>query len=272
MKWILLILFWCPVLTAAETSPAGVWHAASVTADDGRWGKYYQSWLTVSEDSIDQFYTLGAHYIKTKYAINKIEGSRYYVYNNSEREHMVLTITNNQDTLIFCLNETACTEYQSATALPEFNEAEPGFPSVTLTSKWCVDEDCMTMTHLPVESEMLFNLYTKPQPHNFAFWGPQELSDRYDIDIGVYSMSFRLSNDMTRLDSFASSLSLMGGGFERGGILAKSGVFVLKDGELVTLTGHDGNHQVTVTFWLHRHFYCSASVSPPDTMIEEHKP
>lgn len=242
-------------VTSLPSIPHGIWRSDEVLPDDGGYGKYYGAWLFVGNDSIDEIFTLGAHYSKTKYVIvNKKSANALDVFEYSDpSETFEMSFSFNNSLLEVC-RKGACISYSSAPKPPVFAVPSLKTPLIQVTTKWCVDGECWQQSYSPLENEQFFNLATELRARGGVFEAPPALLERHpDLHLSLASVAFRLHNNVSDLNAFSTQLYLMGGPTPATElILEQSSVLTLHEGILSTLTGNLGKKAIEVSVSIHQ--------------------
>ena len=229
--------------------PEGRWLNPQLTQDDGAFGKYYQGWLIISDQMIDQITTLGMHYDKIKYQILSDDGSTLRILDKTENVESELKYTTAGNLLTMCSSSNSCTTYHRTLEKPITEPAPSTYPKIHITTKWCIESDCESVTFKGIASEMLYNLNEGFSPVFWQYAAPQQLQTRHGIRLHVLSYSYRFNNNSSDLSSFMTSLILRAeSGAPSINILARSGALNLKPGPLSQLEGTFENQKITVDF------------------------
>lgn len=229
--------------------PVGRWLNPQLTQDDGAFGKYYKGWLFVSEENtIDQIITLGMHYDKTKLQILSDNGKSVRVFDKNENEESEITYQHAGDTLKMCTASGACTTYQRTLEKPTTDPAPASYPSIQISTKWCIDSDCETVLFNGIASEMLYNLNEGFKPVVWEYNAPESLFARHGILLHVVSYSYRFSNNSSDLSAFKTSLLFVAQQGNMSDIVARSGALDLHEGPLSLLQGDFQGHRISLDF------------------------
>jgi hypothetical protein len=239
-----LTLFLCPL--AMATMPTGIWLNKNLVADDGGYGKYYQGWLFISDNNIDQLTTLGAHYDKVKFSIVSDNGKSVRLFDPEEVETKDFTYELNENTLNLCSSEDACIAYERTNEKPMTDDPPRSFPKIRLSAKWCVDQDCETIQYSENQSEFLYNLNSSFKTTYWQYVAPESLMQKYALKMNALVYSYRLDNS-GKLSSYSTLAYLQTGDANT---IAKSGVVRLKEGLLTTVGGNFENKNISVEFYL----------------------
>lgn len=248
---VFIILYSSTVLAKSlPLSTHGKWLSEAVVSDDGAYGKYYRSWLFLNDDSIDEIFTLGDHYTKTKFVIRSLSDDGKMEIVDVEEPWVLLSASLSTDgkTLRFC-RRSSCLNFSRTHEEPRTEDPIQTTPVIEIKTVWCVETDCVSQSYLPLQNEQLFNLNTGVQVQGGSFEGPLELEQRYGLKLSLSSISYRLTDKTHLLEAYSSVFYLMGSAHssftEK---LAQSSVLQLQEGLLSELqaTLKDQNISVKV--------------------------
>ena len=251
MRFVLGISFILFAQISYAHLPTGRWLNPQLTQDDGAFGKYYQGWLFVSdENTIDQIITLGMHYDKTKLQILSDNGKVIRVFDKNENDESEISYQHIGDSLKMCPASGACTTYQRTLEKPTTDPAPASYPSIRISTKWCVDGDCETIHFEGIASEMLYNLNEGFKPSVWEYKAPENLFARHGIRLHVVSYSYRFSNNSSDLSAFKTSLVLVAQQGVTSDIVARSGALELHEGPLTSLQAVFQDHRISLDFFI----------------------
>lgn len=232
----------------------GTWLSESILPDDGGYGKHYRSWLILNEDSIDEIFTLGDHYTKTKFIIRSSSEDGKLELVDVEEPWVILKGSLNfvEDGLHFC-RRASCINFLRTSADPHTEEPILTTPIIEITTVWCVEKDCASQKYLPLQNEQLFNLNTGVQVQGGAFEGPLELEKRYDLKLSLSSIAYRMTNQTHKLSAYSTVIYFMGSYKNQfTEKLAQSSLLYLKEGLLTELSAELNGHNITVSVFIKR--------------------
>lgn len=207
MSFLLLCLL---SVSSHAQSAEGYWLARDYMADDGGYAGLFRSWIVISPTHVDRLISLGAHYYKVKYEIQKKDGNAWQLLNLETQQPETFStqfVGENQE---ICLGERDCLVYSRVSALPDFYLPPGQVPAVTLQAEWCVDSDCAWAGYSDYQIEQLFNLSTDFSVSSARFSAPEELEQRQGVRMFVDSFSYRLENRPDILESFSTVLNFTG--------------------------------------------------------------
>lgn len=253
MRILIFLCFFLQIPFTQAALPEGIWYADQVVPDDGSYGPYYKGWLFISEKEIDQITVLGDHYAKTKFQIASNNDTSAEIRDPEVGTPRKVFFQQQNDTLVFGFQEGKGPQYRKVARAPEFKTPPSFHPRIQVSSKWCVDQDCVELWHSDYQSERLCNLSEGFLPGgSWVYRGPEEFVRKYGLELNLTSFSYRLENDGTQLSSFSTSLFLIAKHKTQSNVLMKSGVLLLKEGLLTRLTGDSGDRKVSVEISIHR--------------------
>lgn len=229
--------------------PEGVWINQTPAADDGGYGSFYKNWLFISESTVDVVVTLGAHYDKQKNQIQSDDGKRVKLLNPRARFITSAGYSVTGNVLKLCAAGNGCRDYVRATETMLPDLPPEVVPELSLSARWCVDNDCEQITYSREQSLFICNINSELTPHSSRYDGPQGLLKRYNVNAVVMLSAYRLDN-LGGLSSFSTAMSLqVSTPFPR--TISQSGVVRLKTGPYIILTGDVQGHSLKVEFSIH---------------------
>lgn len=191
-------------------SAEGSWLAQNYMPDDGGYTGLFRSWFILGPTHIDRVISLGAHYYKVKYEIQKKEGRSLQLLNLETEQLETLNTQFVGEGLEICLGERDCSIYDRVSDLPDFYLPQGHIPSVSLQAEWCVDTDCAVADYSDLQVERLFNLGSDFGAISERYSAPEELEQRQGVRMFVDSFSYRLENQPERLESFSTVFNFTG--------------------------------------------------------------
>ncbi|AFY02881.1 hypothetical protein [Bdellovibrio bacteriovorus] len=185
----------------------GAWLAENYISGGQGYPGLFRSWYVFAADHVDRVISLGAHYYKVKYQIQKSDGRQWQLVNLETGLAETLTITEQNPDVQICLGNGDCALHTRVAALPDFYLPEGPFPAVSLSAEWCVNSDCAMIEYSDYQAEQLFNRRSDFYGISYRYDAPDELEERHGIRMFVGSTSYRLENRPDRLDSFSTMLN-----------------------------------------------------------------
>lgn len=191
----------------------------------------FKSWLVVEEHTVDHVISLGAHYYKAKYQIQRREDGRLVLEEMLERTAHVLNFRVSQGVLQFCFDKFECSSYRAVEAVPEFYLPQKRLPDLRLEIRWCVEGLCETVRHSAYETERLMNLSEDFRAYSHRYVSPDAFDRAAGFGLALDSFSYRLHNQVDRADAFSSMFALNVAAEGRGDLeLFRSPVVTLQEG------------------------------------------
>lgn len=232
----------------------GTWVAQNYLPADGGYGEYYQSWLFIGSEAVDEILTLGAHYTKIKYNILETGEGHLSVRDSSEADAPAITLNYSlKDQQLEVCRQNHCSAYSRSGDNPQTEEPVAHHPAVEVSALWCVNEDCQEEVYLPIVGEQIINMNTDLRAKGGYFAAPEELQEKHAIVLSLASVAYRFENRMSELSSFSALFHFTAASKMTGeNLFQQSSVLRLKEGQLTHLSGQVGGDQVSVTVSIRR--------------------
>ena len=247
MNKVLIFIFMILHFSSAFAAfPQGVWLNEHLVGDDGGYGAYYKGWYFVSDKTVDAVTTLGAHYDKQKLQILLDDGKQVKFLEPKSRTVFQYSYSVENDLLKVCNDISGCTEYHRTTQTMEPDIPPVAAPEIVLHAKWCVDNDCETITYSREQSQFICNINSELAPYFTRYQAPMNLITRYKLNMSIQMYAYRLDNK-NELSSYSSSMYLQANTpFPT--TIAHSGVKRLRAGPFTAMNGTAQGHNISVEF------------------------
>ncbi|UXR66090.1 hypothetical protein EZJ49_07485 [Bdellovibrio bacteriovorus] len=256
---VLCLALLCTCFASASASEVpediqGTWVAKNYLPADGGYGEYYQSWLFIGSDAVDEILTLGAHFTKIKYKILAAAEGQLSVQDSSETDAPVFTLNYfKKDLQLEVCRRNHCNSYSRSDEAPQTEEPVAHHPAIEVSALWCVDEDCQTEVYLPLVGEQIINLSTDLRAKGGYFAAPEELQKKHGIVLSLASVAYRFENETSELNSFSALFHFTGASKMTGeNLFQQSAVLRLHEGLLTELSGQVGGQRVSVSLYIRR--------------------
>ncbi|MEN0058418.1 MAG: hypothetical protein AAGB31_06255 [Bdellovibrio sp.] len=165
---------------------------------------YEKEWLIVGDDTVEQALTLAVHFSKKIFEILSADEKSATLYSPEDGTTFKVRFTVVGDKLEICYENNQCRSYGASNRSPDFSSPPTITPAATLSSTWCVDDDCFDMGG---NSDTLFNLHqdmaTTSSINKYFF-------EKHNILLKTLHFAYRLENNEDTMKSFSSAFRLYG--------------------------------------------------------------